>query len=106
MIEKSCFGHFDQVTLKFFRYFLFKMYRYIFTGMGSDWPGMGKDLMTVPNFHATIARCHEHIANTDPEIDLLDLMVNSSRKKLDKTMAKFVTNTSIQVIYCSHSFCT
>ncbi|KAJ8030342.1 Fatty acid synthase [Holothuria leucospilota] len=70
---------------------------FIFTGMGSQWPGMGKDLMVLETFRKSIEKCHRSLEAVDKDVKLLDLIMNGTKEKVNETMAAFVTTTSIQV---------
>ncbi|KAJ8030667.1 Fatty acid synthase [Holothuria leucospilota] len=70
---------------------------FIFTGMGSQWPGMGKDLMAIETFRKSIEKCHNILNVVNPDIQLLDLIMNGTKEQVNETIAAFVTTTSIQV---------
>ena len=71
--------------------------------MGSQWPGMGRDLMTVDIFHDSIERSHQVIKAIDPEVDIYRLLTNGHLEKHSTTLNNFVGIASIQVglmLYC------
>ncbi|KAJ8018360.1 Fatty acid synthase [Holothuria leucospilota] len=72
---------------------------FIFTGMGSQWPGMGKDLMVIETFRKSIEKCHNALEAVNPDIQLLDLIMNGTKEQVNETIAAFVTTTSIQRLY-------
>ena len=68
--------------------------------MGSQWPGMGRDLMTVDIFHDSIERSHQVIKAIDPEVDIYRLLTNGHLEKHSTTLNNFVGIASIQVGLC------
>ncbi|KAJ8049572.1 Fatty acid synthase [Holothuria leucospilota] len=70
---------------------------FVFTGMGSQWPGMGRDLMVIDTFRKSIEKCHKALEAADSNIQLIDLILSGTKEKVNETVAAFVTTTSIQV---------
>lgn len=68
---------------------------FVYPGMGSQWPAMGKDLMVFDCFRQSI----EKIANIlKPfDIQLVDLLVNSTQESFDNIVNTFVAITAIQI---------
>ncbi|CAH0549735.1 unnamed protein product [Brassicogethes aeneus] len=68
---------------------------YIFSGMGSQWPGMAKDLMKVETFRESIKKS---AASLKPHgVDLEDIIVNGNEATLDNILNSFISITAIQV---------
>ena len=75
---------------------------FVFTGMGSQWPRMGRDLMNLDCFRESIVSCHAALRSFG--IDLLDLLTNSKEDTLDSIENSSVGILAIQVIsYISDS---
>lgn len=69
---------------------------FICSGMGSQWPGMGRDMMAFPVFKNAITRCAEAVKPHG--IDLLGLIFSDDRTLVvDNTIHSFVLIASIQV---------
>ncbi|XP_017773704.1 PREDICTED: fatty acid synthase [Nicrophorus vespilloides] len=66
---------------------------FIFTGMGSQWPGMGKDLMKIESFKNSIKRSAETLRPYG--IDLEDILINSDDKTLEN-----IRNCSVSIAAC------
>ncbi len=69
--------------------------------MGSQWPGMGRDLMTVDVFHDSIERSHKVIQAVDPSVDVYRLLTNGHLTESNTTINNFVGIASIQVGICT-----
>lgn len=68
---------------------------YVFTGMGSQWPGMGRGLMSLEPFARAIYNC---AAALRPEgVDLLDIINNSQPNTFDNILFSFVGIAAVQV---------
>ncbi|XP_033100036.1 fatty acid synthase-like [Anneissia japonica] len=70
---------------------------YVFSGMGSQWAGMGRDLMSVDIFRSSIQQCHNWLSKVDPSIDLCDLINAGDSEKLKDTVVSFVGIAAIQI---------
>ena len=70
---------------------------FVFTGMGSQWPHMGRDLMKVDFFRESIVSCHTVLSPFG--VDLLDLLANSKEDTFDSIDNSFVGILAIQVIF-------
>uniref|UniRef100_T1JE63 Fatty acid synthase n=1 Tax=Strigamia maritima TaxID=126957 RepID=T1JE63_STRMM len=68
---------------------------YIFSGFGSQWLGMGFDLMCVDVFKQSIEKSGEFLKPFD--INLYDLIVKSTEESLSNLVNVFVLITAIQV---------
>ena len=68
---------------------------FIFSGMGSQWSGMGRDLMQLKLFRESIERSAEILKPY--KVDLFQLIWSSKPSDLEKPMHSFVTLVAIQV---------
>ncbi|XP_012261752.1 fatty acid synthase [Athalia rosae] len=68
---------------------------YVFSGMGSQWPGMGKELFKIDTFARSMRRCADALS---PEgVDLMDLIQNGTEETFDNVLNAFVAIAAIQV---------
>lgn len=68
---------------------------YIYSGMGSQWPSMAKDLMQIEVFKQSIHRCAEALR---PEgIDLVEILTKSDASKFENTLYSFISIAAVQV---------
>lgn len=63
--------------------------------MGSQWFGMGRDLMTVKLFRESIERSAAVLRKYD--MDLCQLILSSSANDWDKLLTSFVTIVAVQI---------
>jgi len=69
---------------------------FVFTGMGSQWPGMGKSLLKFPIFAAAIEKCHRFL---EPHgVDLINVITSDNPKIYDNILNCFVGIAACQVI--------
>ena len=68
---------------------------FVFSGMGSQWPGMAKDLLRIHEFRASIRRCAE--ALRPHSVYLEDLITNGTEATFDNVQNSFVSIAAIQV---------
>ncbi|CAF1407326.1 unnamed protein product [Didymodactylos carnosus] len=68
---------------------------YIFSGMGTQWPGMGKELMKVKHFRQSIEKSSRVLEQYG--IDLCKLIETGDEVEYDKTINNFVAIAAIQV---------
>ncbi|XP_064637682.1 fatty acid synthase-like isoform X2 [Lineus longissimus] len=68
---------------------------YVFSGMGTQWPGMGRDLMDIDVFHQSIMK--SDIVLRPYGISLYDLLMKGDEKAFDNTLNSFVGVAAIQV---------
>lgn len=68
---------------------------YIYSGMGSQWASMAKDMMQIEIFRNTIYRCAEALR---PEgIDLVDILTKSDEAKFENILNSFISIAAVQV---------
>ncbi|XP_071965803.1 fatty acid synthase-like [Antedon mediterranea] len=70
---------------------------YVFSGMGSQWAGMGHDLMVLDTFRSSIEQSHKLLSEIDPGVDLCDLIYKGDNEKLNDTVISFVGIAAIQI---------
>ncbi|XP_050542017.1 fatty acid synthase-like [Daktulosphaira vitifoliae] len=68
---------------------------YIFSGMGSQWPGMGTDLLKIPIFAETIKKCD--IVLRKKKIDIFKILTDLDTTIFDNILHSFVGITAIQL---------
>ena len=68
---------------------------FVFAGMGTQWHGMGRDLMSLGVFNASIMRSHAVLAPYG--IALYDLLMTSGPEVFEDSMNSFVGIAAIQV---------
>ncbi|KAJ1531496.1 hypothetical protein ONE63_000171 [Megalurothrips usitatus] len=68
---------------------------FVYSGMGSQWPGMGADLMRIPIFADTIERLHA--ALEDKGLDLKAILTDTGPEAFDNILKSFVGVTACQV---------
>ncbi|CAH1641260.1 unnamed protein product [Spodoptera littoralis] len=68
---------------------------FVYSGMGSQWAGMGTQLMRIPIFAAAIERCHKAL---EPKgIDIVDIITSTDEKTFDNILHSFVGIAAIQI---------
>lgn len=68
---------------------------FVFSGMGSQWNTMGKQLLNIPIFAESIRKCD---AILKPKgVDLIDILTNEDPKLFDNILNSFVGIAAIQV---------
>ncbi|XP_072949807.1 fatty acid synthase-like [Epargyreus clarus] len=68
---------------------------FMYSGMGSQWPGMGTDLMRIPTFRKAIMRCHEALAPKG--IDIVKIITDNDKHIFDNILHCFVGISAIQI---------
>ncbi|CAG9862121.1 unnamed protein product [Phyllotreta striolata] len=68
---------------------------FVYSGMGSQWPGMAKDLMQLECFKNSIDRCAE--ALKPHGIVLQDIIINGDESTFDNVLNSFVSIAAMQV---------
>lgn len=72
---------------------------FVFAGMGSQWPGMGADLMKLPIFAESIKEIDAYLAPLG--IDIIDVITNFDPTIIKNIVHSFVGIAAVQV---SHQF--
>jgi len=70
---------------------------FVFAGMGTQWPHMGRDLMTLDCFRESIMRSDTVLRPYG--IQLCDLLMDSKEDTFNDTVNSFVGIASIQVSF-------
>jgi len=70
---------------------------FVFAGMGSQWPLMGRDLMTLDCFRESIVRSDSALRPYG--INVFDLLMDSKEDTFNDTVSSFVGIVGIQVIF-------
>ena len=68
---------------------------FFFSGMGSQWVGMGKSLMVIDKFAESIHRCAEVVKPF--KIDLLHVLLSDDKEALSTIVNPFVAITACQI---------
>ncbi|XP_076249111.1 fatty acid synthase-like [Calliopsis andreniformis] len=68
---------------------------FVFSGMGSQWPGMGEALLRFPIFAQAIKKCD--IALKPYGIDIVEIITNKDKKTFDNILNSFVGIAAIQI---------
>ncbi|KOB69710.1 Uncharacterized protein OBRU01_16429 [Operophtera brumata] len=68
---------------------------FVYSGMGSQWPGMGKQLMRLPIFAAAIERCRQVL---EPKgIDIVHIITSPDKTIFDNILHSFVGIAAVQI---------
>ncbi|XP_061706817.1 fatty acid synthase-like [Cydia pomonella] len=68
---------------------------FVYSGMGSQWPGMGTQLMRIPIFAAAIERCRQVL---EPKgIDVVHIITSPDKTIFDNIIHSFVGITAVQI---------
>jgi len=68
---------------------------FVFAGMGTQWPHMGRDLMTLDSFRESIMRSDAVLRPHG--VQLYELLLNSKDDTFDNTVNSFIGIVAIQV---------
>ncbi|XP_050438841.1 fatty acid synthase-like [Adelges cooleyi] len=68
---------------------------FVFSGMGSQWPGMGADLMRLPIFAESIRKCHDVLRLKG--IDIIDIITTVNPSIFENILNSFVGIAAIQI---------
>lgn len=69
----------------------------MFSGMGSQWAGMGKDLMVLKPFKDTIDYLHDVLKKEDDSMNLKGIILEGREELLESTINSFSAIASIHV---------
>lgn len=67
----------------------------MFTGMGSQWPGMGKSLLKIPVFAAAIHKCQQVLKPHG--VDVMHIITSDDPRIFDDILNCFVGIAACQV---------
>lgn len=68
---------------------------WVFSGMGTQWVSMGKDLMKIKVFKSTIQRCHDILLSKD--LNLIDILCSDDKNTFENNLNSFVGITAVQI---------
>jgi fatty acid synthase, animal type len=68
---------------------------WVYSGMGSQWCGMGRDLMKIPIFAAAIDKCDKVLMPRG--LDIKEIIMSSDPKMFDNILHSFVGIAAIQI---------
>ncbi|XP_050685039.1 fatty acid synthase-like isoform X1 [Leptidea sinapis] len=68
---------------------------FVYSGMGSQWVGMGAHLMRIPTFAAAIERCDKVLKPKG--IDIVDIITSQDKSMFDNILHSFVGIAAIQI---------
>lgn len=67
----------------------------MFSGMGSQWPKMGRELMKLPVFAAAVQKCHDTLAPKG--VNVLDILTKDDPSMFDTILHSFVGIATVQI---------
>ncbi|XP_070149856.1 fatty acid synthase [Polyergus mexicanus] len=68
---------------------------FVFSGMGSQWPGMGIDLMRFPVFAKAIQKCDDVLRPRG--VDIINILTNKDKSIFDNILNSFVGIAAVQI---------
>ncbi|XP_039308272.1 fatty acid synthase [Solenopsis invicta] len=68
---------------------------FVFSGMGTQWPGMGHQLFGIETFQRSLRRCADALAPHG--IDLINIIMNATEETFEDILKSFVTIAAMQV---------
>ncbi|KAF6203220.1 hypothetical protein GE061_003638 [Apolygus lucorum] len=68
---------------------------FMFSGMGSQWPAMGKSLMRLPVFANAVHKCHDILAPKG--VSVLDILTKDDAGMFDTILHSFVGIAAVQI---------
>ena len=73
---------------------------FVFAGMGTQWHGMGRDLMQLDTFKQSIMRSDAILRQHG--LQLYDMLMNGDQSTFNQTLNSFVGIAAIQVLKAKH----
>jgi len=70
---------------------------FVFSGMGTQWAHMGRDLMTLDCFRESVVRSDALLRPYG--VDLIELLMNSTEETFNDVVSSFASIVSVQVMY-------
>jgi fatty acid synthase len=68
---------------------------WVFSGVGSQWPTMGRSFLEIPIIRSAIEKCHKILASKG--IDLMEIITSDNPTIFDNILNTFVGVTAIQI---------
>ncbi|XP_024885303.1 fatty acid synthase [Temnothorax curvispinosus] len=68
---------------------------FVFSGMGSQWPGMGIDLLRFPVFAEAVRKCDAVLRPRG--VDIIDILTNKDKSTFDNILNSFVGIAAVQI---------
>lgn len=68
---------------------------FMYSGMGSQWASMAKEMMSVDVFRQAIYKCAEVLSSEG--VDLVDILTKSDESKFDNILHSFISIAAVQV---------
>ncbi|XP_011695797.1 PREDICTED: fatty acid synthase [Wasmannia auropunctata] len=68
---------------------------FVFSGMGTQWPGMARQLFGIETFQRSLRRCADALAPHG--IDLMNIIINATDDTYENVMDSFVSIAAVQV---------
>ncbi|KAI5632866.1 acyl transferase domain-containing protein [Phthorimaea operculella] len=67
----------------------------LYSGMGSQWAGMGKELLRIPMFAATVQRCHKVL---EPKgVDVMKIITSPDKTMFENVFNCFIGIAAVQI---------
>ncbi|KAI5631854.1 acyl transferase domain-containing protein [Phthorimaea operculella] len=68
---------------------------FLYSGMGSQWAGMGKELMKIPMFATAVKKCHKIL---EPKgVDVIEIITTSDATIFDNVLNCFIGIAAVQI---------
>jgi len=68
---------------------------FVFSGMGTQWPGMGRELLSIKTFQHSLQRCADALMPYG--IDLMNIIMNGTVETYENIIDSFVSIAAIQI---------